>query len=210
MLYTGSNTGTVGRQAYWLNFVFNIVAVVLLLLAAVAAVASGSLTTAMILIVLIVPVGIYFRVIMMRRCRDIGWPPFLPWVLFVASIALSLPGSSEGIDPARLLASSGLAMVIGLIDFVFMIVIGCLPGRGATPGDDPYDRLRGEYRPEAVARHGTAHDADSQEDRWDAAIARALQANTPGSGGNADPRAAQPQAGHGAPRPVPTFGRRSV
>ena len=78
------------------------------------------------LIVGVIPLGIYWRVIMMRRCRDIGWPAFLPWLIFGGQFAAGFGlqiGAVSGTAPGWSMVA--LPLVLGLVDFVFSIVIGC-------------------------------------------------------------------------------------
>lgn len=124
--------GRVNQLTYWLYFGGNTALTGVLLLGGIFAILTGSFGTGVVMLMLLLPVAIYFRVIMMRRCRDIGWPAFLPWAAFVALAGL---GAVSGF-PQKLLAGAGTegAVMIGLVslaDFLLTIIIGCI-------GSKPY------------------------------------------------------------------------
>src|SRR5580765_5104386 len=131
MSFPVSERGRVGQSTYWMYFGGFIVAAVILTVIAVVEVMKFNFVPAVICLLLLAPLGIYFRVIMMRRCRDIGWPAFLPWMFvglsFMVGFMSGFSGAAGGAPSTALLT---LPMFIGLADFVFSIVIGCIPGKG--------------------------------------------------------------------------------
>lgn len=92
--------------------------------------------------------SIYFRIIAMRRCRDIGWPAFLPWLTLGLTMGCGViggllvgfhPGSAHGTISALM----GVSMLLGLVDFVFLIAIGCIGSAGGGSdsfADEHFDR----------------------------------------------------------------------
>lgn len=195
MSFSVADPSRIGRSRYWTAFVINIAVIIALMIGMVTAAFGGHFAMAILLFLLIAPVGIYFRVIMMRRCRDIGWPAFLPWALFGAGILANLTRIGQGAEALRNPGAATFPLVIGLIDFAFMIAIGCIAGRDRG-GDyarhflDDEDDVPLAARPAmAAARQPTDYDADAasaqrallsgreaEEASWDAAIARALEA----------------------------------
>lgn len=142
--------------------------------------ATLQFSNALLALLPIVPLGIYFRVVMMRRCRDIGWPAWLPWVLFVVPAGLNFMGGLGSLGSSGADLSSPLAMMIvpllaSLLDLGFAIVIGCIRTKdegenlaqlfGPGPGEEPHERpvQAGDYS------------------SFDAAVARALAARRAGS-----------------------------
>ena len=213
------------QSSYWTQFVINFVAVLGLLSLSIYSLFTGHWGVAIIAFLLMVPVGIYFRVVMMRRCRDIGWPPFLPWLFFGGGILGNMGRITAGSAAALKTGMLGLPLLIGLADFVFMIVIGCIASKrqdfAAVFEDDPRPGLsqpatrRGEpTRSPAFSNAASAPTAaippaeTEQEARWDSAIANALAAREAGESKPA------PQQRPFAPGPLAGrpggFGRRVV
>ena len=182
------------QSSYWTQFAINFVAVFGLLAFSIYSLFTGHWATALLAFLLMVPVGIYFRVVMMRRCRDIGWPPFLPWLFFGGGILGNMGRITAGSAAALKTGMLGLPLLIGLADFIFMIVIGCIASKrqnyAAVFEDDPRAGLsqpatrRSEparspayHSPDSSAPRSSTPPAESeQEARWDAAIANALAA----------------------------------
>lgn len=230
MSYTVNDKSRVGRSGYWTAFIINIVAVIGLVGGCVVAAVNGRFGLAILLFLLVAPVGIYFRVVMMRRCRDIGWPAALPWILFGAGIVANMSRFAGGLESLRDPGSSALPMLVGLADFAFMIVIGCIAGRDRAADyarhfdtdDSDYSAARTGARPASSGparmpqAFGEAPQApmsrDQEEASWDAAIARALEARQRGEGAG-DHRPVAPPVQRPAPgihRPAGGFGRRVV
>ena len=182
------------QSSYWTQFAINFVAVLGLLAFSIYSLFSGHWGMAILAFLLVVPVGIYFRVVMMRRCRDIGWPAFLPWLFFGGGMLGNIGRITAGSAAALKTGMLGLPLLIGLADFVFMIVIGCIASKrqnlAAVFEDDPRAGLsqpatrRGEparspayHTPVSSAPHAAITPAETeQEARWDSAIANALAA----------------------------------
>lgn len=232
MSFSVTDRSRIGRSAYWTAFIINIVAIIGLMIGMVTAAFSGHFAMAILLFLLIAPVGIYFRVVMMRRCRDIGWPAFLPWVLFGAGIVANLTRIGQGVEALRNPGSGTLPLLIGLIDFAFMIAIGCIQSqdRGGDYArhflDDGDDGLPAAGPARPAARMPTGYDADAasaqramlttredEEASWDAAIARALAAREQAAPQHDVHRPVAPEvqrAPSGLQRPAGGFGRRVV
>ena len=67
-----SRKGRIGQSQYWAMFALYFVAVLGLGAFAIYSLVTLSFGQAIGSFLLIAPLGIYFRVVMMRRCRDIG------------------------------------------------------------------------------------------------------------------------------------------
>ena len=238
MAYTVSDRGRVGQSTYWAYFGGFIVLTVILIAVAIDAVINFSFGTAIVCALLVLPLGIYFRVIMMRRCRDIGWPASLPWVFVGAGIVVNMFARASLTGGA--MPTSGamfLPLIVNLADFVFSIVIGCFPTKdsqvpyGEIFGPDDYvpgpaqrmpaSRPGGgqwQQRTEPAAAHMVDRGAPSpammatdepDTDRYDAAIARALEAHRS--------KVTEQQSSQPSSRPMPTtplraggFGRKGL
>jgi uncharacterized membrane protein YhaH (DUF805 family) len=209
MAFAGNNAGRVNQSRYWTMFGVIMIAIIMLVAGGVVAVAQRSYLFGFLMIAAVLPLGIYWRVIMMRRCRDIGWPAFLPWLFFGLQMAASfnlqastLLHSSHGATVAAGGSGFVLASVLALGDFVFSVVIGCVATKqtvdyadvfGDGPGTLQRTGLRG-----AEARPGGP-------DRFDEAIARALEARRQREQAAGVTQAAAPTP---APPARPSFGRR--
>ena len=83
----------------------------------------------------------------MKRCRDFGWPGWAPWALLGVDVALviavvvkvgSLGSEHHGayVDAnSGLVAASGAMIALGVVlilNIVFNIVVGCIPGNAGT------------------------------------------------------------------------------
>ncbi|MCB2067026.1 MAG: DUF805 domain-containing protein [Erythrobacter sp.] len=230
----------VGRKQYWILFGVNIVAMVMLVVGAVAALMAGEFLTAGLAFLLIVPVGIYFRVVMMRRCRDIGWPPSLPWIMFglgmvaswysLGSTGSGVVGMEKPVGPAT--GGMGLSWLVSMADFVLMIVLGCIRSRDSVDYQEvfggyasapapqrtmPKSHRGADPRPQADFGAPRPSVASGDSDAMDDAIARALDNYR--RTGSAVPEAGQqgPLRQRGAPAPAPAqqlrvggFGRKVV
>ena len=153
----------IGRSRYWLHFLICLVVGIALVVGAVTAFFSGSFGLAIVLLLPLLATGIWFRIVMMRRCRDVGWPPALPWIFFAALILTSGAGFgaiSTG-DPTALFASTGLSWLVQIGDFVLVMILGFKRGIGAPD----YRTVFGDGPDEARDNDGDADDA----------IARALE-----------------------------------
>jgi uncharacterized membrane protein YhaH (DUF805 family) len=180
---------------------------VLLLAGGGFALLQGNWGLALLMVAAIAPLGIYWRVIMMRRCRDIGWPAATPWLISGVQVALSfsLP-SSHGAVGAAAGSAFLLVSLVAFADFVFTIVIGCIRTKQAVDyaavfGDGPGTFQRAEPRDGEALRGGP--------DRFDEAIARALEARQRGEGARGAPQPAHPAPALAARRSA-GFGRRVV
>lgn len=205
MSLAGQDKKRVGQSTYWIYFGANIVVAGALLIYAVYSFLSLDLATAVTCLLATIPLGIYFRVIMMRRCRDIGWPAILPWLTFGAAVVVSAKtGSMFEPDMASPMSAFRVLGIINLLDFVLMIAIGCMGSKApVVPGQPgPVDYAKAAPGSDAYASDAGAVDHDS----WDAAIAKRLAALAE------TPDAAAPQAGLAAApsfqRPATGFGRK--
>ncbi|MWV27047.1 DUF805 domain-containing protein [Aurantiacibacter rhizosphaerae] len=222
MAFSADDSSRISRSGYWKHFFINVVAVLLLIGVAFGSLASGAWVFAIIAVLLIVPVGIYFRVVMMRRCRDIGWPPALPWITFGLGVVggmFNFEGYAR-MDMDVLLGGSALSSLVSLLDFALMITLGSVRGRDGAN----YAQVFGEGPAQANMRTGPRAASDfgapapsvatGDGDAMDDAIARAVenyrrtgsavpnltQANAPS---RSTPRAAPPSRATG-------FGRKMI
>ncbi len=212
MAFAGNKAGRVSQSRYWMLFGINMIAVALLLIGGIVAIVGRIYPLGLLMIGAIFPLGIYWRVIMMRRCRDIGWPASLPWIFFglqmVASFNLQATAFTSRLTHGTAGATSGSAFLLvsalGLLDFVFTVVIGCVatkqsPDYADIFGDGPVAEQRSAPRDGASPQGGP--------DRFDDAIARALEAHRQREAARG---VAQPAAAAPAPLARPSFGRRVV
>jgi uncharacterized membrane protein YhaH (DUF805 family) len=177
MGYPAQNTGRASQSQYWRVFATNMIMVPILLFGGIYAIFSGNFALGILAIVAVLPIGIYFRITMMRRCRDIGWPPFIPWLVFGIQMLIGFTG---GIRPTMGQVPSlpllAVPVAVGLIDFVFSIVIGCIASKDDDyagvfePDERDYHRMNpGELSHASISRPRSNSASDS-------AIARALEA----------------------------------
>lgn len=211
---TSSRKGRVGQAQYWTWFGIYVVAVVALMGFAFYCFVTGDLSTGVTAILPLAPLGIYFRVIEMRRCRDIGWPVFLPWLLFAVPFCFAMftgmGGLGSGIGSA--VTALTVPLLISLVDFVFSIVIGCIATKDEGEdyarifGGEPQPARPGGYRePRPAGPSG-----EPNYDRFDEAIARALEARR-GTGSEPVPAPApEPIPASAHARAVAGFGRKVV
>lgn len=204
MAYPNDNPGRVGQSRYWFMFVANMVAVTVLLVGGLAMLFTGAYIVALLMLFAVIPVGIYWRVIMMRRCRDIGWPAFLPWLFFGLQFVVSFTVQLGSLTDPSNLSLLSLPLLLATADFVFSIVIGCI---GTKQEPDHHGRYGvGNDPRSARAGHGSGEsDEANGGDRFDDAIARALEKHRRGE----SVLDAAPRAAPTAPT-RPTFGRRVV
>jgi uncharacterized membrane protein YhaH (DUF805 family) len=203
MAFAENKTGRVSQNRYWAMFGIVMVAIPVMLIGGVVAMMHGSYLSGLLMIAAISPVGIYWRVIMMRRCRDIGWPVSLPWIFFGLQMAASLNLQfNHGAAGAAAHSALLLPALLALVDFVFSIVIGCVATKQAVD----YAEVFGDG-PATMQRPGSRDSEPRQGggDRFDDAIARALEAHR-----QREAAAAAPQPSAPVPLARPSFGRRVV
>ena len=226
MSYYVEDRGRVGRSAYWMYFGGFVVLTMLLLVGGGYELFTGSYGMGILCIVLLMPLGIYFRVIAMRRCRDIGWPAFLPWatmgLVFICNIMTGMSAGmhaaahmgTAGAGAAGLGASMGFGMLLSMVDFVFLIVIGCLDTQGG--GYDPSSGFAYDPRNMPQAPKGYLGDLDgAPADQRAMRIPQGLGERpvAPPAGSSYDaPQMGGPASGQatGVTRPAQGFGRRGV
>lgn len=187
------HTGRVGQTDYWIWFALNIVLTLACVGFASYAVLTGNIFVGVMLFLFIFPIGIFFRVIMMRRCRDINWPAFLPWAMLGLGFVVNLLfGPRPTIGYHMSAAALIIPMIVSLLDFLFVIVIGCIPTATSSFNyETEYEKYAREY---GVKENGVAQPA-----------ARAVA--QPESRAVAQPGA--PRSAELA-RPVGGFGRKNV
>lgn len=183
------------QSQYWTQFLINFVAVIGLLGLAIFSLLRGSWGIAILAFLAIAPMGIWFRIVMVRRCRDIGWPTFLPWLMFGGGVAFNMlrigGGGAAAMQQGSLGGAALLPLMIGLVDFGFMVTIGCIATKrqdyahvfedepiAARPAQPAYHSSYAEPAP--ARRPGVPQPESEQEARWDAAIAAALAARQQG------------------------------
>lgn len=222
-----SRKGLIGQRQYWAWFGLYIAAIVGLMGFALYSAISGELVTGVTAILVIAPLGIYFRVLMMRRCRDIGWPAFLPWLIFAASIGFSFIGGVGSLGDygsptsmkTLLVSGLGLPLLLSLIDLGFTIAIGCIASKDEGEdyarifgGESQPARPMGYHQPDAYLEPRPAGPTgEPNYDRFDEAIARALEARRSAEPAPAVPTPAAPEIAPSAhARAVAGFGRKMV
>jgi uncharacterized membrane protein YhaH (DUF805 family) len=194
----------VSQSKYWLIFAIYMIAVPVLLIGGFITMLQGRVGSGTLMIAAIIPLGIYWRVIMMRRCRDIGWPAFLPWVFFGLQVVLPIASGGSFLSGGGPETSGAmvLSLLISVADFGFSIVIGCIKARPGAATD--LDAMR------EAARAARAGGAEPGTDRFDQAIARAIEAQRRGESILDAPAQPARPASSPAARPVPSFGRKVV
>ncbi len=150
MSFHAEDSGRIGQSAYWMYFGAYMIATPLLLVGGGYELITGKFGTGIICFILMLVGVMYFRVIVMRRCRDIGWPAFLPWVTLVLQMGIGfMNGLSAGLDPVARhhhMATSpslGLPLVLGFVDLIMAIVVGCI---GSKQGFNAFDDHDFDYR----------------------------------------------------------------
>jgi uncharacterized membrane protein YhaH (DUF805 family) len=233
IMANSSRAGRIGRSQYWIALAVYLAAVVILVGASFYFLLTLNLAIAIAAFLIVAPLGIYFRVLMMRRCRDIGWPASLPWLIFAASVGASMfgglgslgasVGSPTGIK-GLLIGGLGLPLLISLIDLGFTILIGCIrtkdmgenlaqlfgpgpndpvPARPIAHGDEPWADAPRRDPVPSTPVHG-----ESDYSSFDAAVARALEARrNPEPQLMTEPATAPAPAAHAR---VAGFGRKLV
>lgn len=150
----------VNRKVYWIFFAIHCVFSTFVWACTINHVTPGAIGFVSLIFSLV------SMIIQGRRFHDFGWPGWVPWAygfgwffilafMFVgalASIGGSGAGQAEGAVLATLLSMIGVVIVMLLVNFVYTIVIGCIPGNahanryGPPPGDpnhlDGYGDLR--------------------------------------------------------------------
>lgn len=207
----------IGQSQYWARFAVFMIGVPVLLGFGIYSLVVHDYGLGVLAILAVFPLSIWFRFVMMRRCRDIGWPVFLPWTAqglqFLMFFVLFSGGGSSGGGLGAVRAVSSGSLLIGFADFVLVIALGCIGSKNADHnysdifGGEPLDRST------AAVRRPTGHAVppgehpDAARAREDDAIARALDAHRRGSVEPAPSLQTVPMSA--APR-VAGFGRKGL
>ena len=233
MSFTVADKSRIGRGAYWGYFGAQVVVGIGLIAALIATAVSLNFAAALLCLALLLVTGIYFRVIMMRRCRDIGWPAFVPWIMLGLAAATNYSVISMAARGHGAPSMGMVPLLVAFADLGVMITIGCIKSRTAdyaafsepdapvTPASREAGQATQSARPVVAASRPAQQPAVSplapssvEEASWDAAIARAL-ALRGGAAAEPDPAAREAPASQ-AHRPVAPlraaggFGRRVV
>lgn len=214
----------IGQSGYWSRFAVYMVGVPALLVFGVYSLATRDFGMGVLAIIAILPLAIWFRFVMMRRCRDIGWPTWLPWSaqalqILMGFMILSSGAMSGGIAALRTVSSG--SMLIGFADFVLVIALGCIASQQAVDYDEIFggDPVRRPNTAEAVVTYREMPLEDERDEvrrREELAIARAVEAYRNGSAMvpiPATPPAAAPQrmaVPQGLAPRVAGFGRKGL
>ena len=171
MSYTVEDRSRVGRSTYWMFYIGIMIATWGMYGWAIYEYVKFNLFPIVFGFFAPLILGIYFRVIASRRCRDIGWPAFLPWASWVLPVVCGAIGgmnaashtmASMGRPSSEAIAGMGMTvvigMVLGLVDFVFLIVIGCMDSQGG--GYDPSSGHSYDVRSMPQAPRGFLGDLD--------------------------------------------------
>lgn len=182
---------TIGRSGYWITFLITVVVSAGLLIGGLVILLGGEWGLGLLMMAAILPISIYFRVVMMRRCRDIGWPAYIPWALLGVGILASIMtvgtafGDMDSITSGEinpLSAIGALPGIITLVDFGVMITLGCIAGKPAEDYGDVFGgESSGDFKRAGPAPASGEYESREQEEAgWDEAIQRALDKQVDG------------------------------
>ncbi|MCJ2187567.1 hypothetical protein [Novosphingobium beihaiensis] len=212
------NRGKIGQGGYWRRFAVYMIGVPVLLVLGLVGIATREYAMGIALMLAILPLSIWFRFVMMGRCRDIGWPVWLPWTAQGLQILMLIMVLSSGAltkGPAALHTLSSGSLLIGLLDFALTIALGCVGSKEAFDYDEIFggDSLQRAAKARSAINYRTGNvprefEAGAQrEDRENAAIARALDTYRSGQTAAASQEtSAPPPAG----RRATGFGRKGL
>ncbi len=209
MSHLGKDKSRISQRAYWSALAAAVTFTGVAIGGGIAFTARDQFSLASLLFLLVVPVQIWLRVMMVRRCRAIGWPAALPWAGLAAVIAantaaLALETGGPG---------AGLPLLALLADGALMVLIGSPADGGALrkviaqTSSQPGGPTAGVPAEPTGRRDPVSREAKEAE--WDAAIARALSDRQGGAADRTGPGAPAARPGPGLNRPG-GFGRRSA
>jgi hypothetical protein len=112
--------------------------------------------------------SLYIRIAQMHRCNDIGWPWQTPWIVFGIGLAISAVSQFAAILALVMLP---IAIIIGLADFGFGIVLGFIPSKQTSQPDFDPQAYRDAYADYGAPNFSAAEAAEAQA-RKNAAAAR--------------------------------------
>ncbi len=139
-------TRRVDQAEYWIWFGGTLVLTMTFFGVGAYRVWWGDALTGVLLLLLTLPLTIYFRVIMMRRCRDINWPASLPWLLLGAGFLAGLiPGMEVRTATQASAAVLALPTILCLTDFIFMIAIGCISSASSFDYETEYNKYARDH-----------------------------------------------------------------
>jgi uncharacterized membrane protein YhaH (DUF805 family) len=193
----------IGRAQYWQRILLTWAVTGGLIGVIVSLLFSGSLglgglgTVVVLTIGLLLVIGLWGRIVMMQRCRDADWPLWLPWALYGGSLLASFTSgfSVTNFNAGALLAQMGFLMAIGLADFVVTVALGVVPSANKPTTPSTPSHFDGPPRPSSgpMETHMPIEESrDSQIEREDAAIARALAEYRARQNGEAPPTSPLP------------------
>jgi hypothetical protein len=98
----------IGQSQYWARFAVFMIGVPVLLGFGIYSLVTRDYGIGVLSILAVFPLSIWFRFVMMRRCRDIGWPVFLPWTAQGLQFLMFFGMFSSGVVSGGDLRRSGL------------------------------------------------------------------------------------------------------
>lgn len=132
-----------GIGEYWLNFMacwgVAIMGVVGLMFGGL----TGSSFITMMSIVALLASSIWIRVAQMRRCMDIGWWWQMPWGVLGVGLAASVVAQFNALLALVMLPA---LVIISLGDFIFGIVLGCMPSKHIIQPEFDAQAYRDSYQ----------------------------------------------------------------
>ncbi|WP_156874140.1 hypothetical protein [Sphingorhabdus lutea] len=161
----------VGRGEYWKYFFTIGIVSIGLLVGMIFCLLSLELLLTLILGLALFSLGIYFRIIMARRCRDIGWPVELVWISCGFQIFLGFV-TQKTFDPNIMQDNPPSIFILLLVfsDLFLAIIIGCIAG----PDRGRKKKLAGINSDDLPSKYSVYHDLEPSqksninrnEDRW--------------------------------------------
>jgi uncharacterized membrane protein YhaH (DUF805 family) len=140
MSFHADDRGKIGQSSYWLHFGGYVLGMAVLMAVCLYQAITLHVVTAIVAFLAIIPLTIYFRVIMMRRCRDIGWPVILPWLPMILSGVNGAVWGFAGLKAHSFTPGGPMSLnvLVGGFDFVLQIVLGCMASKpgGGSFGED--------------------------------------------------------------------------
>jgi hypothetical protein len=163
------NLPRMNASDYWMNFFICYGVGFFALLALGVGVFIGSFIITAAAAISLLGTSIKIRIAQMERCNDIGWSWKIPWVVFGFGLAVAI-GSNASLLMAVILLP--VQIIVGLADFGFAIIVGCMPSRKLDASLFDPQAYRDSYRdygaPNFSSEHAAKVEVKTQQRRIEA------------------------------------------
>jgi hypothetical protein len=158
---------------YWITYLACVGASILGIIFFIIASLFKSDFFVLISVLILLGSSIYVRIAQMQRCMAIGWPWQTPWIVFGIGLAITVVSQFAVILALIMLP---LLVIVGIADFGFGLLIGCIPSKEIIQPDYDPQAYQDSYADYGAPNFSNKLAAQAKQ-RNDAAMAKLASDN---------------------------------